>query len=381
MESSPVSRISRRKFTQVLAGTAAAAALPRLMAAPASAAILPDGLPASTIQVNANENPYGPCAAARAAITHSEGVACRYPVGARERMVEAIAHLHGVKPDHVVLGCGSTQILDLCDFAFLRPDRTLVVAEPTFEAVLSYRRNLHSRAVKVPLTADFRHDLDKMASACSDSTGMVYVCNPNNPTGTIVYEKELRSFLGHVPRNTVVLVDEAYVHFVEDSRYSSVDGWIGEYPNLLMTRTFSKVYGMAGMRLGYAVAQPPLIARLRELVSFASANSAVLAAGMASLKDPDVVPRNRRRLNDTKRWLVAEMKKDGRRVIPSEANFMMIHLGRDVTPVGEAFRKRGILVGRKFPPMEKWLRVSIGKPEEMKAFVAALREIVPARSA
>ena len=148
-----------------------------------------------------------------------------------------------------------------------------------------------------------------------------------------------------------------------------------------MRRTFSKVYGMAGMRLGYAVGQPALIARLRELVSFSSANSAVLAAGMASLKDPDVVPRNRQRLNDTKRWLVAEMKKDGRRVIPSEANFMMIYLDRDVTPVDEAFRKRGILVGRKFPPMDKWLRVSIGKPEEMKAFVAALRENVPAPSA
>lgn len=370
--------LSRRKFAQVLAGTAAAVALPHMVATPASAAILPAGMPSSTIQLNANENPYGPCAAALEAITGSEPIACRYPMAARERMVDAVAKLHHVEPKNVVLGCGSTQILDLSDFAFLRPDRKLVVAEPTFEAVLSYRRNLRSRAVRVPLTADFRHDLARMTAACDESTGLVYVCNPNNPTGTIVYEKELRGFLRRVPPKTIVLVDEAYAHFVEDPRYSSVAGWVAEYPNLMMTRTFSKVYGMAGMRLGYAVAQPQLIAPLHELVSFASANSAVLAAGLASLNDPNVVSRNRRRLNQTRHWLVAEMKKDGRRIIPSEANFLMIDLGRDVTPVGKAFEKRGILVGRKFPPMDTWLRVSIGKPEEMKAFVAALREIVPA---
>jgi histidinol-phosphate aminotransferase len=372
---------SRRQFAQTLAAaTAAALVLPRLATTSAAAAILPDGMPASTIQLNANENPYGPCPAALTAITGSEGIACRYPAAAHERMLEAIARLHGVQPENVALGCGSTQILDLCDFAYLAPDRKLVVAEPTFEAVLSYSRNLHARAVKVPLTADFRHDLGKMAAACDASTGMVYVCNPNNPTGTIVYKDEIESFLARVPRSTVVLVDEAYVHFVEDPRYASVAGWTGKYPNLLVTRTFSKVYGMAGMRLGYAVGRKELVAPLRERISFASANSAVLAAGLASLKDPDVVPRNRRRLNDTRRRLVKELEKDGRRVIPSEANFMMIYLGRDVGPVVEAFRKRGILVGRKFPSMGEWLRISIGKPAEMDAFAAALRQIVPAHA-
>jgi histidinol-phosphate aminotransferase len=370
---------SRRNFTQRLAAAAAAALVaPRLVTASAAGAMLPEGMPESTIQLNSNENPYGPCPAALAAIQGSEPVACRYPDGAHKRMTEAIARLHGVSPENVALGCGSTQILDLCDFAFLAPDRKLVVAEPTFEAVLSYSRNLHARAVKVPLTADFRHDLGKMAAACDATTGMVYVCNPNNPTGTIVYKNELESFLPRVPKSTVALVDEAYFHFVEDPRYASVAGWIGRYPNLLVTRTFSKVYGMAGMRLGYAVGQKDLIAPLRGRISFASANSAVLAAGLASLKDPDVVPRNRRLLNDTRRRLVREMEKDGRRVIPSEANFVMIYLGRDVGPVVEEFRKRGILVGRKFPSMEKWLRISIGKPAEMDAFVAALREIVPA---
>jgi histidinol-phosphate aminotransferase len=370
--------LSRRQFAQTLATTAAAALVAPGLVAESAAAILPPGMPDSTIQLNANENPYGPSPAALSAITGSESVACRYPVGANLRTIDAIARHHSVQPKNVVLGCGSTQILDACDFAFLRPDRNLVAAEPTFEAVLTYSPNLHARVVKVPQTADFRHDLPKMAAACNASTGMVYVCNPNNPTGTIVYKDDLQAFLDRVPRSTVVLVDEAYFHFVENPRYTSVIGWIVKYPNLVVTRTFSKVYGMAGMRLGYAIGQPDNISALNERISFSSANNAVLAAGMASLADTELVPRMRKKLNDTRRWLEAELKKDGRRYIPSETNFMMIHLGRDVVPVEKAFRKRGILVGRKFPSMDNWLRISIGKPNEMQAFVTALREIVPA---
>lgn len=370
--------LSRRQFAQTLATTAAAAlAVPGLVAE-AAGAILPEGMPASTIQLNANENPYGPCPTAISAITGSEAVACRYPVATNERMIQAIARHHNVKPENVVLGCGSTQILDACDFAFLHPDRTLVVAEPTFEVVIQYNTNIRAKAIKVPLTSDFRHDLPKMAAACNTMTGMVYVCNPNNPTGTIVTKDELEDFMGRVPRSTVVLVDEAYFHFVENPHYTTVTGWTDRHPNLVVTRTFSKVYGMAGMRLGYAVGQPQLISALNKRISFASANNAVLAAGIASLDDGELVPKMRKKLNGTRDWLVGELKKDGRRYIPSEANFMMIHLGRDVVPVEKAFLERGILVGRKFPAMPEWLRITIGKPDEMQAFVKALREIVPA---
>lgn len=370
--------LSRRQFAQTLATTAAAALAAPGLIAEAAGAILPEGMPASTIQLNANENPYGPCVSALSAITHSESVACRYPVASNERMIQAIARMQGVKPENVVLGCGSTQVLVACDFAFLQLDKNVVVAEPTFEAVLQYNAVRHARVVKVPLTSDFRHDLPKMAAACNDKTGMVYVCNPNNPTGTVVTKDELADFMGRVPRSAVVVVDEAYYDFVENPRYATVIPWIDRHPNLVVTRTFSKVYGMAGMRLGYAVGPAPLISALNERISFSAANNAVLAAGLASLADPGLVPQVRNKLNGTREWLVSELKKDGRRYIPSEANFMMIDLGRDVVPVEKAFRDRGILVGRKFPSMGNWLRISIGKPEEMEAFVTALREIVPA---
>jgi histidinol-phosphate aminotransferase len=181
-----------------------------------------------------------------------------------------------------------------------------------------------------------------------------------------------------VPQTAVVLVDEAYFHFVEDPSYSSTIDWTKRYPNLLVARTFSKVYGMAGMRLGYAVAQPKIAASVRDRISYSCANVAVLRAALVSLSDPELVPSVRKRLNDSRRWLVGEMKRQGRQVIPSEANFVMIHMNCDVGPVVKQFQDRGILVGRRFPSMPTYLRVSIGTPDELQKFASTLQQIVPA---
>ena len=236
---------------------------------------------------------------------------------------------------------------------------------------------LHADTVKVPLTPDFRHDLPKMAEACDASTGLVYVCNPNNPTGTIVTGDEMAAFAARVPPATTLLVDEAYHHFVEDSRYRTSCELIGNVPNVVVARTFSKIYGMAGLRLGYAVASEAKIAAMAPFASWSNANAAVLSAALVSLADPDLVPRQRKALNDTRRWLVAEMAKQGRRTMPSETNFVMIDVGGDVGPVIQAFRTRKIFVGRKFPSLPNWLRVSIGTRPETEAFASALAEIVP----
>lgn len=372
--------LSRRQFAQTLATTAAAAMVaPSLLTSEALARSLPEGMPDTTIQLNANENPDGPSPAAMAAITQSEQVASRYPDGLRDHAIDVIARLHNVPREYVALGCGSSQILQAADLCFLKPARTLVVAEPTYEAVLNFCNVMHSPSVKVPLTADHRLDLPKMAAACDANTGLAYVVNPNNPTGTIVTKKELEDFLPRVPQTAVVLVDEAYFHFVEDPAYSSTIEWTKQYPNLLVTWTFSKVYGMAGMRLGYGIAQPKIAEALRRRISYMCANTAVLRAALASLSDADLVPRERKRLNHSRRWLAAEMKRQGREVIPSEANFVMIQLNRDVVPVIKQFRDRGILVGRKFPSMPTYLRVSIGTPGELQTFASTLQQIVPAK--
>jgi histidinol-phosphate aminotransferase len=220
-----------------------------------------------------------------------------------------------------------------------------------------------------------------MAAACDVKTGMVYVCNPNNPTGTIVTGEELEAFLDRVPPTCTVLVDEAYHHFVESPRYRSAIELQDKHDNVVVARTFSKIYGMAGMRLGYAVASPANAALLQSHSSWNNTSQSALAMGLAGLADASVVPDARKRLNDTRRWLCAELAKDGRRYIPSETNFVMIDVGSDVVPIAAAFRDRGIQVGRKFPSMGNWLRVSIGRPEDMQAFVSTLREIVPVRAA
>jgi histidinol-phosphate aminotransferase len=373
----PEPKTSRRQFGQSIGALLAAAYVSPKFLQGVTGGRLKGFSRADAILINSNENPYGPSPRAVAAITGSEAVACRYPDDLYARAVRSIANLHHVDPENVALGCGSTEILRVCDAAFVGRDKQLVVAEPTFEAVTYYAQVSRASAVKVPLTSDFRHDLPAMARACANGVGLVYVCNPNNPTATINTRDEFSSFLAKVPPSTYVLVDEAYFHFVVDPHYSSVVDMIPQHPNLIVTRTFSKVYGMAGMRLGYAVAQKETLDAMRRELLFDNGNAAVLSAAVASLADPDIVPTNKKRLNDTRNLVTAELTKSGYRVIPSHANFFMVDTGNDVQPVIEAFHQRKIIVGRKFPSMGNWLRVSVGRPEEMQKFLAAFREIVP----
>jgi len=370
--------VSRRSFALSL-GAALGSAAARLSASTRGTA--DDATRAPVVDLSSNENPYGPSPAALAAMTRAQAVASRYPDAAERETIEAIARHHGVDPKRIVLGCGSSEVLRLCDAAFLGPGRTVVAAEPTFEAVLHYAKVTKAEPVTVPLTADFRHDLPELARACDARTGLVYVCNPNNPTGTIVRGGELLDFLARVPPATAVVVDEAYHHFVEDPAYRSAVEVLDRFPNVVVARTFSKVYGMAGMRLGYAVTSAANAEALRGHASWSNANAAVLAAAQASLAEEGLVARQRERINGTRRWLAAELLRDGRRTIPSETNFLMVDAGGDVKPLIAAFAARGIKVGRRFAALPTWLRVTIGTPEETRAFLEALRAIVPARAA
>jgi histidinol-phosphate aminotransferase len=379
------SSLNRRQFASVLGAGLGAALVEGPFGARRAEGARPSNRGSSAapdaVLLNSNENPYGPAASALDAMTKSESVAARYPDAAEESLTATIARLHGVTPERVVLGCGSGEVLQMADMAFLGPGKKVVVAEPTFEAVLGYAKVTKAEPVKVPLTADFRHDLPRMAAACDAGTGLVYVCNPNNPTGTIVTRDEFTLFLERVPRTVAILVDEAYHHFVDDPRYASALDWIDKAPNVVVVRTFSKVYGMAGMRLGYAVASKENAEALRAHAAWSNANAAVLAAALASLAETDHVPRQRSINRETRDWLCRELEHDGRRYIPSHANFLMVDVGGDVTPLIESFRQRHIFVGRKFPSLPNWLRVSMGTKPEMQAFVDALRAIAPARAA
>jgi histidinol-phosphate aminotransferase len=219
-----------------------------------------------------------------------------------------------------------------------------------------------------------------MAAACTSKTGVVYVCNPNNPTGTIVTRDEMAAFIRAVPPATLILVDEAYCDFADDPRYASATEFIAKNPNVIVARTFSKIYGMAGMRLGYAIGAKEPIAQISHQLTQDNGNAAVLAAALVSLADSDHVTSCRTRINDTRRWLCTELAKDSRTFIPSQANFVMIDMGSDTQPFIDQFRTRNIMVGRRFASMPNFLRVTIGTQQEIESYVAALGEIAPVHS-
>ena len=368
-----------RLFAQSLAAAIAAPSLPRLNLLDATKR---KPMPAGAIRLNFNENPYGPSPKALAPPSPiAASIANRYPDAAYREVINALAQKFNLKPENIILGCGSTEILRAADDAFLDPTRNVVAAAPTFEAVLEYARVLNSNAVQIPLTPDHRHDLPKMAAACTSKTGVVYVCNPNNPTGTIVTRDEFAAFVQAVPPTTLIVVDEAYFDFVDDPRYASAIEFIPAHPNVIVARTFSKIYGMAGMRLGYAIGAKEPIARLAAQLLQDNGNAAVLQAALASLADSDHVATCRAQLNATRQWLCAELTKDSRPFIPSQANFVMLDMGTDVKPIIEQFRARNIFVGRQFPAMPDFLRVTIGTQPEIESFLAALREISPAKPA
>jgi histidinol-phosphate aminotransferase len=252
----------------------------------------------------------------------------------------------------------------------------MIVADPTFEAILNHARVSRADVVKIPLTENFSHDLSKMGAAAVE--GLIYVCNPNNPTASITPRNEVREFINKVPRQTMILVDEAYFHYADSSDYESVIPMIANHPNLIVARTFSKIYGMAGLRCGYGIAQPETIQRLRPHQTWDSVNIMALAAANASLTDADHVTNGRRLNSETRKFVSAELDAMGYRHIPSQANFMMIDIKRPARPVIDALKERGVQVGRPFPTLPNHMRVTIGKQGEMETFLSAFRQLTSA---
>jgi histidinol-phosphate aminotransferase len=395
---SQTSSMNRRRFTQLFgAGAAYLATRPQLSLANEPAATLSAGTSVRTrvVRLSSNENPYGPSRMALRAMTEAFGLAWRYPDEHTDTFIEMLAKLNNVNKDQILLGDGSGEILKLCAAAFTgpmsaeanreiklaRPTRgralsfkpgrgKLVVADPTFEAILNHATVNSAEVVKVSLDAKFAHDLPGMLAAAAE--GLVYICNPNNPTASITPKNDLRDFIAKCPRETMVLVDEAYFHYADSPDYESVIPLVKQYPNLIVARTFSKIYGMAGLRCGYCIAQPEVIQRLRPHQTWDSVNIMALVAAIASLKDRSHVANGRRLNGETKRYVSARLAKLGYNHIPSQANFVMIDMKRPVQPVIAALRERGVQVGRLFPSLPNHLRVTIGKRDEMETFLSSL---------
>jgi histidinol-phosphate aminotransferase len=368
--------VSRRKFAQLLgAGAAAVVVRPSFsFAKPTQSVATPLAESGNIVRLSANENPYGPSPKAFQAITESFGLACRYPDEHNNVLIDKLAKLNGVNHDQILLGDGSGEILKLCAETFTGPQNgKLVAADPTFEAILNNASANGAEVVKIPLTSTFAHDLPKMLAAAKG--GVIYVCNPNNPTASITPKEELRDFIAKTPRETMILVDEAYFHYANSPDYESVISLVKEHPNLIVSRTFSKIYGMAGLRCGYCVAQKETIERMRRNQMWDSVNCMALAAATASLDDPDQVTNGKRSTNEAKQFTISELDKIGYKQIPSQANFIMFDCKKPVVPLIKAMKERNVHVGRLFPALPNHMRVTIGKKSEMETFLAAFREV------
>ena len=339
---------------------------------------MPPGSPYDeTAKLANNENPWGPSPAVMAAMTHAFKYANRYgyPDG---NLAQLLAAHHGVTVDHILLGAGSTEILDVTGTTFLAGGKKVLGVEPTFGAVYQHATGINAEAIKLSLTVDHRQDIDAMLAAAhahAAELGFVYLCNPNNPTGVIVTAKDVRQLLDGLPPGLPVLIDEAYHHFVDDPLYATSVPYAREGRPVIITRTFSKIAALAGMRLGYAVAPPALIKKMRPNSSVASINALVKWGAVAALKDTDNEAKVKADTIALRADVTGKLRALGFESIPSQANFFMVHINREVAPVIEAFRQRGVAVGRPFPPMTQHLRVSIGTASEMARFLDAFKQI------
>ncbi len=376
---------TRRHFLGTLTGIVGAGRLSPLVL-PATVAAVPDtGDPQSgydaMVKLSMNENPYGPSEAVMKAMTNAWKYANRYgyPDGG---IVEAIAAHHGVEPANVLIGAGSAEILKVADDTFLPDHRKVVGVEPTFEAVYRFATNSKAQALVVPLHKDHTVDMKeiiRVTSLNARDVGLVYICNPNNPTGNIVHKDEIKMLLDSIPEDIPVLIDEAYHHFVDNADYEPSLKYVLQGRKVIITRTFSKIAALAGMRLGYGIASREMIAQMRPF-TYGSVNALVKHGGVAALGDTEYQARMKELNKQVRDQTMAELKAMGYELIPSDTNFFMVNIRRDVTEVAAEFLKRGMMVGRKFPPMDQWLRVSVGSAGNMQRFISAFREIFSSRA-
>jgi len=330
-----------------------------------------------------NENPYGPPDSVMKAMTDAFKYANRYgyPDGG---IVDEIAKHHGVKSENVLIAAGSGEILDVVGSAFAS-GKKVVGVEPSYSQVYAHVTSVKGAAITLPLTADYRQDMNAILRATKKhyrEVGFVYLCNPNNPTGVVVTKQEVKQLLDGLPEDMPVLIDEAYHHFVDDPNYATSIPYVLEGRPVIIARTFSKIAALAGMRLGYAVAPRELIQQMRPY-STGTINAIVKWGGVAALKDTESQAKVKKITADLRTKTIADLQGLGYASIPSQTNFFMVHIKRPVVPVIEEFKKKGVLVGRPFPPMTEHLRVSIGTPDEMKRFMVAFKEVMatPAKTA
>ena len=364
--------ITRRNLLHGIAAGAVVATGARPLAVLAAGALprpLPNPLAPGPTLLNRNENPYGPSEKVLAVIREAASVSSRYPRGEYDILRNTLAGLHKVKPEQIVLGVGSSEILRMAGAAYLGPNEKLLVPDPTYPSLANYAEADGVPVVKIPLTRTSEHDTEVMLAKVDSTTALVYLCNPNNPTGTLTPRKNLESLISKLPAEIMILVDEAYHHYVSaTAAYRSfLDFPLGD-PRIIVARTFSKIYGLAGLRIGYSVSSKEVAARLSALRLQNGVTTISVKAAIAALEDTAYVRMAAKRNSDDRQEFMNQVNARMLRAIDSHANFVLLNPLRPVSEVLPHLEKNNVLVAPPIPAMDKYIRVSLGTPAEMQEF-------------
>jgi histidinol-phosphate aminotransferase len=361
--------LTRRNFAARLGlGAAAIRVLPE-MAYAQRAAVKVSDIPKDMVWLNANENPAGPPQVSIDAMREVLSLSGRYHYQEFAGMESMIAGSEGLSLDQIVTGAGSSEVLHTAVDVFTSPTRPLISVTPAYEGPIELARALGHPVVLTKLRPDYTADVKALAEAADQSHGgMIYLCNPNNPTSAAVKSGDVDWLVSNLPANTTLLVDEAYIHFSESPDVKSAIPYVKQGKDVIVARTFSKIYGMAGLRVGFAAAKPEIIARFMPLknnvISYVSTRAVV-----AALKDSaSILPERKARLAKTRGDLCAWLKERGLKYIDPHANFVMIDTGRNAREFIQGMPKLGVAPGRPFPPLDSMLRVTIGTDAEMAKF-------------
>ncbi len=324
-----------------------------------------------------NENPYGPSPAARLAVSRAIPDGCRYPSEAEmQDLTAALARHEGTDPEHIVTGSGSGELLCALALVCGREGGEFIAAEPTYLELPEYALGLGATTRFVPVDARLCHDLPAMRAAVSARTRAIYLCNPNNPTGTALGATEIRAFIETLPPHVVTIVDEAYMDFATGADVRSVADLVNGERRVVVLRTFSKLHGMAGARMGYAITGPEIAVPLRR-ARMTTPNLFAVRAARASLEDRRFLQATRTRILASRTRITGVLRQLKLRYAEPQGNFIFFDSGMPLATFTQRMRARNILVGRLFPPFDTWCRITIGTEPEVESFLGALRANLP----
>ena len=324
------------------------------------------------VRLTSNENPYGPSKRVRAAITDAFNVTCRYPSINLRPLVEAIATKEDVSKNHIVITGGATEGLKAAGITYGSNGNEIIAADPTFQAMLRYAENFDGYIHRVASNDKLEHDLDAMSDRVTSKTGIIFICNPNNPTGTLLEKNELRDFCNTHEKKAVIFSDAAYYDYITDPDYPSMTELVKEGKNIIVSKTFSKVYGLAGIRIGYLIARPDIAVRLKDNI-MAMTNVLAIAAATEALKDDEFYKFSITKNAKAKDIIYETLNSLKLPYIKSPTNFVFFNSGRHIKELSSQMRNEGIAIGRPFPPLYDWCRISTGTTEEVEAFCSALK--------